>query len=273
MEFTDILILLLAGCLGGFLAGLLGIGGGIVFVLIFNLYLTKLGVPPQIIVPAVIANSLFAIFFAGLAGTLKQRKNNNFEWKAILISGTASAITSIYFTYLISSSTWYTKDKFMFVFMGLLAIMAYKIYKGNDPENSTTSPSIFDAKKYFLFGALAGVLAAFSGIGGGVIMVPLFIQFMNYTIRKATALSLGIITVMAFLTSIYNAGQNPLSLDIDYSFGLISFAVAIPVIVGSIIFSPIGVMAAGKFKPKTTRIIFSGFLLLVIIKLGFEIWV
>ncbi len=55
---TTITLFILGG-LGGLLAGMLGIGGGIIYVLLFSHYLPLIGIPEHLVVPAIVANSMF----------------------------------------------------------------------------------------------------------------------------------------------------------------------------------------------------------------------
>ena len=71
MLLTEILLLVLAGLVGGFLAGMLGVGGGIVFVPVIQLILTYHKISEGN-VAYTLANSLVIVFAVGISGTFKQ---------------------------------------------------------------------------------------------------------------------------------------------------------------------------------------------------------
>lgn len=259
----DIIVLVLLGGLGGLLAGLLGIGGGIIYVLIFDYFLHKLGVAQELIVPSIIANSMFAILFAGVSGSYKQWKNKNFFPNEMIITGLAASVSSITFSYIISQGQWYTKEKFSIVFIILLVLIAIRLFtqrkKTETNENAKASMSALS-----ITGLISGTIAAFSGIGGGVIIVPILTDIIKLPIKKATSISLGVISIMAMFTSIYNGMLSTA----DTSKGsLLIFSLAIPVAIGSLIASPIGVSISNKLKPSQIRVILIIFLLVVISKM------
>lgn len=68
-----------------------------------------------------------------------------------------------------------------------------------------------------LIGALSGLIAALCGVGGGVIMVPLFVAFLGLPQKQAVATSLSAMVLTALLSSIRN-----------HSNGLVDWKVAIP---------------------------------------------
>jgi uncharacterized membrane protein YfcA len=260
---VDIIILVLLGGLGGLLAGLLGIGGGIIYVLIFDYYLHKLGVPNELIVPSIIANSMFAILFAGVSGSYKQWKNKNFFPKEMFITGIAASISSIVFSYIISQGHWYTKEKFTFVFIVLLLLIAIRLFTQRKKVESTEHP-IPNRIPLSITGLISGTIAAFSGIGGGVIIVPILTDFLKLPIKKATSISLGVISIMALATSLYNSFFSAANAS---GHSLIVFSLALPVAIGSLIASPIGVSISSKLNPKHIRLILIIFLLVVISKM------
>lgn len=256
-------LLLFLGGIGGLLAGLLGIGGGIIYVLIFNYYLNKIGVPSELIVSSIIANSMFAILFAGLSGSYKQWKNKNFFPNEMMITGLSAAISSIAFSYIISQGTWYTKEKFNIFFIILLISIAIRLFtqRKKVESNDVQRPKMLPLS---ITGLISGTIAAFSGIGGGVIIVPILTDIIKMPIKKATSISLGVISIMALFTSLYNGMTSVTS---DSSHSLLVFSLAIPVAIGSLIASPIGVQIATKLNPKTIRIILILFLVIVISKM------
>lgn len=256
-------LLFLLGGLGGLLAGLLGIGGGIIYVLIFNHYLIKLGIEPSLIVPSIIANSMFAILFAGLSGSYKQWKNQNFFPNEMLITGLSAAVSSITFSYIISKGTWYTKEKFSIFFIVLLILIALRLFtqRKRIEQSEYPKPKMFSLS---ITGIISGTIAAFSGIGGGVIIVPILTDIIKMPIKKATSISLGVISIMALFTSLYN-GMFSLSSGSTHS--LLVFSLAIPVALGSLVASPIGVQIASKLQAKHIRLILILFLLIVISKM------
>lgn len=263
----DILLLFSLGSLGGLLAGLLGIGGGVIYVLIFAHYLPLAGVPDTLIVPSIVANSMFAILFAGLSGTYKQWRNNNFFPKPVIAIGLAASVFSIFFTLIINSGTWYTKERFTFLFIALLILITWRLLSSSKDELNTPGENLGTLKSVSI-GALSGTIAAFSGIGGGVIIVPLLTHMGRIYIKKATSISLGVISVMALLTSVYNFFfQHHAEVHLQSSLGLIVFSISLPVAIGSLLFSPVGVILARKVEPKIIKIVFVAFLCSVILKM------
>lgn len=263
-EVLSFSTLLLLGSVGGLLAGLLGIGGGVVYVLIFSHYLRTYNLNSSEIVQAIIANSLFAILFAGISGSYKQWKNKNFYPSSIFITGIAATIASIFFSYLISIGSWYTKERFTWLFIILLFFIAFRLFT---QRNKASFELDRTASKFqlFLTGLCSGTVSAFSGIGGGVIIVPILTDMIKMPIKKATSISLGVISIMALLTSAYNIILHQLIL--DNANQLIYFSLALPVAIGSLLAAPIGVQIASKLEPKQIRIIFIVFLILVISKM------
>ena len=67
----EIAILVVCGLIGGIQAGLLGVGGGLIYILILEIFLDQLGIPTTEIHQFVIANSILAVFFGTLSSSIK----------------------------------------------------------------------------------------------------------------------------------------------------------------------------------------------------------
>lgn len=272
MDYGTLLLLFAGGCAGGLLAGLLGVGGGLVFVPIFTNYLVVLGIVDDKIAQIIIANSMFAIFFAGISGSIKHYLSGHLYFKPVIISGVMASITSIGATYLINHTSWYNKQVFAVIFISIAAYVAYSIFSGKSDKKQMVEED-FSSNKFLQIGGLGGLLAALSGVGGGIIMVPMLVKMLKMNIKKATAISLGIITIMALASSIYSMSikLNTIT-NIPYTHGLIIFPMVVPVIIGCIICSPFGVVLSKKIPEKTIQLMFAAFLVLVILNMIYNLW-
>ena len=72
------ILLFLLGVIGGFLAGLIGIGGGVMYVLILPYLLVQMGFPEAEIVQFTIANSLVGTLFASFSANVVLIKQKNY---------------------------------------------------------------------------------------------------------------------------------------------------------------------------------------------------
>ena len=105
-----------------------------------------------------------------------------------------------------------------------------------------------------------------------MLIVPILTDIMKIPIKKATAISLGVISIMAFFMSAYAMVFSKVSIQITAPhFGLVVYSLALPVAASSLLVSPFGVQLAAKLSPSKLRLLFAGFLLLVIAKMIFEI--
>ena len=90
------ILLILSGLIGGFLAGMLGVGGGIIYILILPSALSNAGVCDEQLVAYTIANSLFAIFIASFSANIRSILNNTFMYKEVLSIGVLNVIFGIF---------------------------------------------------------------------------------------------------------------------------------------------------------------------------------
>jgi len=259
------LILLLAGLLGGFLAGLIGIGGGIIYVLVLPYILLEMGVPQDEVIQYTIANSIVGTMFAGLAGNLTHIKRNEFFWKPVLIAGLVGALFSLLALEFIVNTDWYQKDVFNPIIIILATFIIYRTLKQvfvrvGEKEEKKAKPGFWG-----FLGFLGGGVSAISGLGGGIIMIPILNSGLNMSMQKAKSISLGIISFTSLaITIAYLTQSSEIKIDF-YRQGLIIIPIALALGLGVSIGSPIGVKVSSNFSNRLISFIFVLFLVVVII--------
>lgn len=187
MDLTLILELALLGVGTGFLAGLLGIGGGMVLTPFFTLLLSQTGhIPPEHVVHVAIATSMSTIMFTSLSSITAHARHGAVLWKVafsiapgILIGGVLGAqITGMLSTFWVAT--------IFACFVGYSATKMFMAKKQTASGHLPGVPGLVGA------GTVIGVISALVGAGGGFISVP-FLTYCNVKIHNAigTSASLG----------------------------------------------------------------------------------
>jgi uncharacterized protein len=266
--------LFVAGIVGGFIGGLLGIGGGIIYIVVIPVALTGIGVPREEVVQYTIANSVFASFFSSFSANFILIRNKLFYVKEVLIMSSVGIVTSLLLLQYVVNTTWYSKETFNMVIVILLVYMLLKIIShtataGNKNElmQEYTRADI----KLGLAGLVGGSVSALSGLGGGIVIIPILHSIFRMDIKKASAISLGVIGITSFIMSIYSMLENTHTGFHYYSAGYIIFPVALSLTGGVVIASPLGVRASRNVSPQVLGYLFSLFLALIIIRKIVEI--
>ena len=265
------LLIILLGFAGGFMAGMLGVGGGIVFVPVIQEIVRYHPVLADK-VPYVLANSLLIVFFVGITGTVKQHKLKNTDLKASLVTGIAAVASSLTLTFLLHLYHINDQKAFAYIFSGVLVLTALRMWFGRNKNNKTeTAPVKLPALIQFIpAGLFAGIITAITGLGGGVVMVPYFNKFLKLPIKFATGLSLSVIPIIAFpLLVFYMVSQPASALYPGWQTGHILWPAVVPILLAAGIAAPFGVRTAHKMSSKTLLTVFMTFILINLIKILF----
>lgn len=258
------LTFIIIGCLIGFLAGLLGIGGGAIIVPVIFYVAEHQGVSPNLIMKIALGTS-FAIIIASTASSAwSHNKRGTLLWKQIPYLGLGSAIGVMIGSAIVNQLS----NTFLQVVFCIF--LAYTIYSMLAPkkskEDQQTEPNL-PLYFFILFGIGIGFLASFIGIAGGAITVPL-LTYLGYEMRKAIATSamIGVIlSSFGALSYIYNGwGVEGLP---SYSLGYVYLPAFFGIALMSIVTAPLGVKYAYKLPIKRIRQIFAIFLAIVLIRM------
>lgn len=271
MSTELILILVLVGLGSGLLAGLLGVGGGLLLVPALEFALKARGIEGNELVRYTLANSFFAIIFGGLAASWKQYRKGNFFLRPVLYTSIGAIATGVTMAALITHLAWYKKSMFNLVFILLLLYVLYRMLngvrkKGMDGkwiERSGPGRLIFS-------GGVTGIVSALSGLGGGMAMIPLFTEFLGMPIKKATSVSIGVIPLLVLPVSVQYALASPVQTTGLFQWGYLVFPLCIPLVAGILLTAPMGVSLAGKMNGKTIRLIFSALILVIVLRYLFD---
>jgi len=270
LSLETVLLLISIGIAAGILSGLFGVGGGIIIVpSLLGVYAFTHFYSPYIVHIA-IATSLFTIIFTSLSSAHKHFGHGNVEWKAALYIGLSSAVTVFLFSKI---AILLPGEILKQTFSVVLIIVALKMLfdkkgKLDDPPGKKTE--VFKPWLCLGIGALSGAIAAFSGLGGGVFVIPLMYYLMKVPIKKAIGTSSAaiLITAVAGVLSYFvnsPAGAN----SIPYSFGMVDTLSAVPIIAASIPFARVGVYINRKTHHYLLTKLFAVFIIIVSLKLIF----
>jgi len=252
MAFIDLFYFLSIGLVAGFLAGLLGIGGGVIIVPCLYFVFKHMGFETSTIMHFCVATSLSTMIVTGLLSYLTHLKKKGFDWevfKPFLLGITIGCIFGIITSQIIHPTL---LPKIFGSFLVLLGI--YLIV----PHFPDLHFGRFTFAKKILTSSSIGFLSALLGIGGGIIAVPVFMGF-QMPFKKAAALSSATTFVVALMGTL---GYLLLSIDITtviqpYTLGYIFIPAFMGISIGTSISSPIGVKYAYIFSRKLLTSIFA----------------
>lgn len=263
MNIETYLILFGIGILAGIMAGLLGVGGGIIIVPALITVYSMLNIDSNYLVQISIATSLFTIIFTAISSAYKQTKHNNVLWLPAVIIGLFSSISVFLFSKIALSLPGNTLKK---IFAIILILIAIKMLteKSKVMSNDNSESSIKNKLLSPLIGVLGGAVAAFMGLGGGLFIVPLMHYFQKISIKKC----IGTSSAAIIITSISGVFSYIINKPADfipfkYSLGMVDIPSAIPIIIASIPAAQLGVHLNKKTGHSLLTKIFGIFLLLM----------
>ena len=245
------------GTVSGFLAGLLGIGGGVVIVpALIILFDSLLLFSPEIATPVAVGTSLACIIFTSISAAYTQMRRRMVDWRIVrrwsgyLVIGSFLA-SSIALTLPVS-----TFRTLIGCFLGFVAFVMLTSWK---PSAHRTFPGPLLSAG---FGTAGGVVSGIAGIGGGNVVVPTLLYF-NIPVHRATATSntLGVpIATAGALGYVINGWrENPG----DWMLGYVYLPSFIAIVAATVIAAPLGVWVAHRVAPLPLRRAFGGLLVLV----------
>jgi uncharacterized protein len=265
-DIWHLLLILAIGFLGGFLAGMLGVGGGIVFIPLFQEMVKNHSVEADK-VPYILTNSLMIVFAVGLMATIKQVKIKNTDLKASVVTGACAVLSSLSLSFLINHYNINDPLIFRYIFALILVFTAVKmLYDHLRKKETVEKVQLPPLKKFIPAGLFAGVVTSLTGLGGGIIMVPYFNKVLKLPIKFATGLSLSVIPLIALPLLLFYTFDKPSLKLHDIQSGHIVWPVILPILISSMIAAPLGVRFAQKLASKTLLTIFLCFILLTVIK-------
>jgi hypothetical protein len=177
-----VLIYPLIGLLSGFLAGLLGIGGGLVIVPALLLIFPYQGVAAAVVTHTAIATSLATVVVTSLIATYSHHRHGAVDWPIFrkmapgLLGGAliGAMVTS------------HLPGETLRVLFGLFALMAaLQMGLQLQPASQGHVPA---TPWIMVVGAIIGMLSALVGVGGGTMTVP-FLRWSNVVMQRAVATS------------------------------------------------------------------------------------
>ena len=284
---SEFLWLLLLGSFGGMLAGLLGVGGGMLFIPVITSYLHQYDISSAEMVKFTLANSIALVFMSGVSGTFRQIKMGTWQWKQSLTIGIPGAISNYFMTQAIQDGDWYQKEVFQGVFLGFLGLsilnMIFGKSKSSQPKDGNGNPQIDEQSSPYQFnliqdwpsmlvGIFAGTIVALSGLGGGIIMVPLFLIILKKSMHSATALSLSIVPILSISALIKYISITPTHQVSSYQTGYLLWIMLIPMLLGVIFFSSLGQKIATKVPVVWLRVIFALLSAFILVKTLLELY-
>ena len=271
LDFGQLLPLLAiavtAGIFGGILAGLLGVGGGIVIVPALYLALSTAGMDPAITMQVAVGTSLATIVFTSLSSGYGHFKRGAIDmdllklWTPSLLVGVViGALLGGYVSGLILVG----------VFATVAALVALDMIFRKTKDDPT--PRGFAKSIWAVLGVVTGGLSAMMGIGGGTIGVPL-LNFLGYDIRRAvgTSAAIGFIiglpgAVVYALTGLGAEGLPPFSL------GYVNLAAAAIIIPLTSSFAHVGVKLAHSIPRRALRFAFGIFLMVTSLRMFIDLF-
>lgn len=256
MEFisenlTIILAMMGTGVFAGLLAGLLGVGGGIVIVPVLFFLYQALGISADTAMIVATATSLATIVPTSVSSIMAHNRKGNVDfellkhWAIFILLGVLAG------SYLVTK----TDGKWLAMMFGIIATLsALNMLIG---KKNAIAQSLPGKGGQSIMATCIGFFSSMVGIGGGTLTVPT-LTFCNYPAHRAvgTAAAVGLIISLPAALTMLIVGERPADAPFA-TFGLVNlpgFACIVPL---TVLFAPVGASIANKLNPAMLKKVFA----------------
>ena len=252
----------MAAAVAGFMAGLLGVGGGIIIVPALYYAFTVLDFELVTRMHLAVGTSLAIIIPTSIISTKTHMEYDAVDFKMVKSFGLFILIGVVLGTFLAVNLKTPTLVLFFSIFAFMVGLF-FIFLREKLVENPKTISNIVKN----ISGIIIGFISIPLGIGGGSLMVP-FMRTFGYDIRKSigTAAAVGFLISLSGTITMIMGGKIIDNINTPFSVGyinLLGFAVFVPV---TMIMARLGAKAVYKIDKKLLSKIFGTFLLIVSIR-------
>jgi uncharacterized membrane protein YfcA len=250
-------MLIAAGGLSGFLAGVFGVGGGTVVVPVLYEVFVMLGVPDELRMPLCAGTSLALIIPTSIASFTSHRKTNavNFDllrlWSAPIIAGViAGTVLARYAPAAVFKAA--------FILIALLTAVRL-IFRDRMPTRGQDVPR----RLRLPYGLTIGLSASLIGIGGGILS-NMIMTFHGRAIHESIATSAGVGVMVSIPGALgyMAAGWDRMGLP-PFSIGFVSIAAVLALMPASYLAANLGARVAHDVPKRRLELCFASYLIVV----------
>ena len=248
----------LTGLFAGFMAGYLGIGGGLVLVPVLSWLFTRDPATAEVAVQMAVATSLATMLFTSLSSILAHHRRGTILWPLVrqmlpglLIGALLGSIIADYIGNIALGK----------VFGVFALIVGVQILRASGQPGSRSLPGLFPVT---ITGLGIGTLSSLLGIGGGSMTVP-WLLWHGQQIRQAiaTAAACGYPIALAGTLGFVLLGDHSSATTLGY----VHLQALAGVALFSVLGAPLGVAGVHRSSPLFAKRIFAVFLLIVAVKM------
>ena len=253
MDIGLVLVLLLMGCVGGFMAGLLGIGGGMILVPFITMIFSAKGFPPEAIIHMAVATSLGVILFTSMSSVRAHHQHGAVLWRVAALLTPGILLGSWCGPWIAKQMSASGQAVLFCVFLTVSAtqMLLAKKSAAHGEHGLPGSGAMFAA------GGVIGLVAGLVGAGGGFLSIP-FMTWCNVKVHNAVATSAALgfpIALAGTLSNIYFGWSTP-GLP-AYSLGFIYVPALLVIAAASVTLAPLGARTAHRLPVQALRKIFA----------------
>ena len=249
----------------GFVAGLFGIGGGLITVPFLYYIFSLLGIDQQFLMHLAVGTSFAIIIPTSIVSVLTHHKFKAVDFKIVRNYGIFVVLGVILGTFFAASLK--TKSLILFFVVVIFFLSIYLLLL-KEKEKNALIPIRFHIK--IILGIIVGFISAPMGIGGAIMNVPI-LKFFGYSINRA----IGSAAAIGFLIALFGAAGfiisgRYLNTNLPLSIGFLNipaFLIFIPI---TTFMARIGARTVHKIDKNKISKIFGIFLILVACKFLYE---
>lgn len=272
MDVTQVVILLGAGAFGGFVAGLVGVGGGIIFAPVLFYFFQGAGITGPAVAPLTVGTSLLSITVASSISAWQHHRKRAVDWSIAIRVGLLSFAVLFLVVRLITTQPWYDDRAFQLVFGTLLLLVSarmsfYRHDNRAEVDGGAGSSDPVSGPMLAGIGSAAGGIAALAGVGGGVILVPSYHQLLGRPMPLSVGTSSATIILISSLGVLTYGWSNSGLVELDFVFGYVDVASGLLLALPTLLTARLGALAAHRIDRLLLRRTFAVFAVIVALRM------
>lgn len=250
------LFYVLTGICAGLLAGLLGLGGGIIVVPALAAILSYFNLIPEVhVMHVAIATSLTTVVITFLASLQAHIRRGSVRWHYVRLLFPGILI-GVFIGAVLSAKV--SSNYLRFFFCLFLFVMAYRLLTQRRVQSQMPIPQWVVR----LAGLIVGFFSSILGVGGGIILMP-FLLRTGLEMRAATGTSVACGVVIGLFATLNYIFLNAKVIQLPWSTGFVYWPAFLGVAVGSVLFAPLGTALAYRLPTHLLQKLLAIFLIIV----------